>query len=351
MNSTRGGGSAAAATDTNRPPNEVLIVGPHMYRLGGTQSVIRTISDCRIGADRIRVLATWDGPNHVTNTRLVARAARAIANLDTRTIVHAHMSNGGAWLRDGSLIAFARSRGLRVVVTLHGWEFPEFAVARPRFVRAVLGKAHHVICLSDEGRDAVQRLLPDKPVSILANPVAVDLTTVPADETPPVALFAGTIGRRKGVDVLVDAWRQVVARGVEGHCRVIGEIDDYTPPTVDRMSLEAQVHPNEITELLRSVRVVVLPSRAEAMPMILTEALAGARPFIATPVGNIRDITPDESMIVPVEDPQALADAITRYLTDPKEARRAGDLGQRYIMDTRSPEVIDARLRQIYSTL
>jgi glycosyltransferase involved in cell wall biosynthesis len=114
------------------------------------------------------------------------------------------------------------------------------------------------------------------------------------------------------------------------------------------MSVEGPVHPDRICALLRSVRVVALPSYAEGMPMILTEALAGARPFVATPVGGTAEIASDPRMLVPVGDVPALAAAIGRYLRDPGLAERDGVRGQAHIAATRSPEVIDAELRRIY---
>ncbi|MEE6179252.1 glycosyltransferase family 4 protein [Mycobacterium sp. 050134] len=326
----------------------VIHVGPGMYSFGGTQSVIRVIRDNQIGADDIRVLSTWNGRHHLRSLLLTARAGVALARAPRATIVHFHLANGGAWLREGPLIRLARARGLRVVVTIHGADFPEFAGSRPRFVGATLRHADHVIVLSEQARAAVAAVAPAVPTSVVANPIPIDRDAPGAGATPPVALFAGTIGHRKGVDTLVAAWRLLVAEGVEGRCRIVGPIDDYTPPPIERLSVEGPVHPDGIRDLLRSVRVVVLPSTAEGMPMILTEALAGARPFVATPVGGTAEIASDPRMLVPVGDAPALAAAIGRYLRDPALAERDGLRGQEHIAATRSPEIIDAQLRRIY---
>lgn len=326
----------------------VTHVGPDMYSFGGTQSVIRVIRDNKIGADEVRVLSTWDGPNHAKSFVLTARAGVALARTARPAIVHFHISNGGAWLREGPLIRLARARGFRIIVTIHGSDFHEFAAARPGFVGGTLRRADHVILLSEEARAAVLAVAPSVQTSVVANPIPIDRDAPPASSTPPVVLFAGTIGRRKGVRDLVEAWRLLLAEGIEGHCRIIGRIDDYTPPPTDRMSVEDPVHPDRICALLRSVRVVALPSYAEGMPMILTEALAGARPFVATPVGGTAEIASDPRMLVPVGDVPALAAAIGRYLRDPGLAERDGVRGQAHIAATRSPEVIDAELRRIY---
>lgn len=327
----------------------VTHVGPDMYSIGGTQSVIRIIRDNRIGADDIRVLSTWAGPHrHLENVFLTARAGAALAAVPRTTIAHFHISNGGAWLREGSLIRLARARGLRVIVTVHGSDFPEFVRSRPRFVGATLKHADHVILLSEDARAAVAEVAATVPTAVVANPIVIDRDTPGAASTPPVVLFAGAVGRRKGVDRLVEAWRLLLAEGIEGRCRIVGPIDDYVPPPTERLTVEGPIHPDDVRELLRSVRVVTLPSSAEGMPMILTEALAGARPFVATPVGGTAQIAPDPSMLVPVGDVPALAAAIGRYLRDPDLAERDGLRGQWHVAATRSPEVIDAQLRRIY---
>ncbi|OBF49871.1 glycosyl transferase family 1 [Mycobacterium sp. 852002-53434_SCH5985345] len=326
----------------------VTHVGPDIYSFGGTQSVIRVIRDNRIGADEIRVLSTWNGRHHAKNLWLTARAGAALARAPRGSVVHFHMSNGGAWLREGPLIRLARARGFRVVVTIHGSDFPQFSRSHPHFVGSTLTKADHLIVLSEEARAAAKRVAPGVPVSIVANPVVIDRDAPGAGSTPPVVLFAGTIGRRKGVDTLVSAWRLLLAEGVEGRCRIVGVVDDYTPPPTERLSVEPPVHPDRVRELLRSVRVVTLPSFAEAMPMILTEALAGGRPFVATPVGGTPEIASDPGMLVPAGDASALAAAIGRYLRDPELAERDGRRGQEHIAATRSPRIIDAELRRIY---
>ncbi|OMC15763.1 glycosyltransferase family 4 protein [Mycobacterium sp. SP-6446] len=326
----------------------VIHVGPDMYSFGGTQSVIRVIRDNNIGADDIRVLSTWNGRRHSKSLVLTARAGLALARAPRAAIVHFHISNGGAWLREGSLIRLARARGFRVIITIHGSDFPDFALSHPRFVGATLNRADHVILLSEEARAATMEVAPTVPTSVVANPIVIDRDSPGASTTPPVVLFAGTIGRRKGVDRLVEAWRLLLAEGIEGRCRIVGRVDDYVPPPTERMSVEAPVHPDGVRDLIRSVRVVTLPSFAEGMPMILTEALAGARPFVATPVGGTAEIASDPSMLVPAGDVPALAAAIGRYLRDADLAERDGSRGQAHIAATRSPEVIDAELRRIY---
>jgi hypothetical protein len=109
------------------------------------------------------------------------------------------------------------------------------------------------------------------------------------------------------------------------------------------------VDPIEMKAILRRARVIALPSRAEGMPMVLTEAMSLGRPFVSTPVGGIPDLAGAGGMLVPVEDELALGDRLTELLADPELARRIGERGRRFCLETRSVEVIDARLRKLYA--
>lgn len=85
--------------------------------------------------------------------------------------------------------------------------------------------------------------------------------------------------------------------------------------------------------------------------MVLTEALACGRPFVATPVGGTQELAQCQDMIVPVGDAHALATALRRYLIDPSAARMTGQRGKSFCAQTRSPEVIGAQLGEIYARL
>src|ERR1700684_1393140 len=101
--------------------------------------------------------------------------------------------------------------------------------------------------------------------------------------------------------------------------------------------------------LLREARAVALPSRAEAMPMILTEAMSVGRPFVSTPVGGIPELAAEGGMLAEVGDAVGLADRLTELLSDPGLARRLGESGRSFCLRTRSVEILHARWRLLYA--
>jgi glycosyltransferase involved in cell wall biosynthesis len=325
-------------------------LGPDPATVGGMASVIRVFTEQRVGGDLVDFHPTWRPDSPLTSARLAIDAARTLRGLPPGEIVHIHLSERGSFVREGALVALAHCHGLVAVASLHGGEFVKFAARYHWLVSAVLGRADLVTCLASETLDCVRTCVPGVRAELVPNPVLVDRDSPPADETDELVLFAGEISTRKGADTLQRAWQLVAQRRPDARCVMVGPIIDYTPPAVERLELRPPVGPAAVRELLRAARVVALPAHAEALPMILSETMAAARPFVSTAVGGIPDLLASGGGVaVPVDDHVALADRLTELLADPAQARELGERGREFCQRTQSVEVIDARLRALYA--
>jgi exopolysaccharide biosynthesis WecB/TagA/CpsF family protein len=322
--------------------------GPDPSDVGGMSSVIRILTEHCVGGEAVEMSPTWRSDSALGSMRLTSVAALRIIKMRRGQVAHIHVSEKGSFIREGALVALARRRGLTTVVTIHGASFVPFARGHPRLVSMVLRHAHLVTCLDQDVLDLVSELAPGVQAEILPNPVPMDRSSRSADETDELVIFAGEIGHRKGADVLLNAWRLVAKSRVDARCIMVGPTKDFSVPKTERVEVLEAVNPLKMKELLRSARVVVLPSRAEGMPMILTEAMSGGRPFVSTPVGGIPELAREGGMLVAVDDEVGLAACLTELLTDPELARSIGERGRRYCLETRSVEVIDKRLRTLY---
>jgi len=99
---------------------------------------------------------------------------------------------------------------------------------------------------------------------------------------------------------------------------------------------------------IASARLLVLPSRSEAMPVVLTEAMAAATPFVSTAIEGIVDLANGDQPLVSPNDPAALAAALLPLLADPHRAAQLGERGYAHWRKTRSPEAVGPQLREIY---
>jgi len=86
---------------------------------------------------------------------------------------------------------------------------------------------------------------------------------------------------------------------------------------------------NDIPDILRALDIFVLPSQAEGISNTILEAMASGLPVIATRVGgNPELVEPDlTGLLPPARDPQALAEAMCRYLDDPQLKKTHSEAG------------------------
>ncbi len=323
--------------------------GPDPAYVGGMGSVIRLLTEHRVGGASVVSHATWRPSARLASLPLASLAALRLVRVGATDVVHVHLAENGAFVREGALVVLSRLLAKTTVVTIHGADFLPFARRHPRLAAAVLRRAHLVTCLDREACERVRELAPATAVELLPNPVAMDDGSPPAGETDEVVLFAGEIGRRKGADVLARAWRAVARARPSARCVMVGPPNDFAVPVLERLEARGPVDASAMRDLLRAARVVVLPSRAEAMPMILTEAMSAGRPFVSTPVGGIPDLAGEGGgLLVAVDDEAALAARLVELLADRELAGSVGERGRRFCAATRSVEVVSARLGELY---
>jgi glycosyltransferase involved in cell wall biosynthesis len=334
----------------NERPSVAYHLGPGLdYHVGGMASVIDQLVSQNVGADVVKSIPTWWAPHaHLRSATLTAKAAAAVLRLPTEAVVHVHMSARGSFVREGALLAVAKRRGMRRIVTIHGHHFAGFSRKRPTVAGRILGLASAVTVLTEQDLQVVREVAPGTRVELMPNPVDVDTQSGSAAETDELVLFAGEIGVRKGADVLHRAWPMVLAARPRARCIVVGPPTELELAALDHFALRPPISRSAIGSLIREARVIALPSRGEALPMILAEAMAAGRPFVSTPVGGITAIAAS-GLLTPVGDEAALAHALVQLLADPGEAARLGSLGQRMCKDWMSPAAIDTQLRRLYA--
>jgi sugar transferase (PEP-CTERM/EpsH1 system associated) len=109
----------------------------------------------------------------------------------------------------------------------------------------------------------------------------------------------------------------------------------------------------DIPEILRRFDVFVLPSLAEGVSNTILEAMATALPVVATDVGGNRElIQPGQSgLLVPVNDVDALADALLQYARQRQKAREAGRAGRARAEEMYSLDVMIGKYVALYDRL
>jgi glycosyltransferase involved in cell wall biosynthesis len=165
---------------------------------------------------------------------------------------------------------------------------------------------------------------------------------------PPLrrVVMVANLRPEKGHDVLIDAASRVLASFPDARFDLIGSGTEY-----QRLVALAAArgvshavsflgHSEAVPEQLAAADVFVLPSRSESLPNALLEAMAAGLPVVASAVGGILEVIDEGTtgLLVPAGDPRALADAVSRLMSDGALATRLGaaaraDVESRYSFD------------------
>ena len=143
----------------------------------------------------------------------------------------------------------------------------------------------------------------------------------------PLVVMVGVMRPGKGHKVAIDAAKQVpdvnfllVGDGTDGFAN---SIKDYAKGVENVILLGTR---KDVPVILNAVDMLILPSDMEALPTVLIEAGAAAIPAIASDVGGVTEIIKDgeTGLVIPPQDPTALAQAIQRLVAAPALAEQMG---------------------------
>ncbi|GFK93908.1 D-inositol 3-phosphate glycosyltransferase [Fundidesulfovibrio magnetotacticus] len=196
--------------------------------------------------------------------------------------------------------------------------------------------ADAVKILNKEQYDEWEHILRRKPCFIFHDFVPTSLFS-PGDRDEGYILCVGYPFRRKGVDILLEAYDAVrrefpgMRLVVMGHCRE-PERSRWQArfDAVPGAELRKPVDYDQMLDVMRGCTVLTQPSRSEAMGRVLIEAMACGKPVIGTSVGGIPDVLGhgEAGLLVRPEDPADLADKLRLILSDQSLRDRLGEAAQ-----------------------
>lgn len=289
----------------------------------------------------------------------LARLGRALADVD---VVHAHGPRAIYW----SALIGGRRSGRATVATVHQFR-DSGGDGFTRFVFSALEswsirRHHRLIAVSSvlRHRLVAAGTAPPERIAVIPNstPVLLERPLTPRTAEPPAhAVVVARLDRVKGVDLLLDAWALLALRGEAPPLTVIGD-------GIERAALEERARSAglggrvrfeglvaDVPSRLDAFSLYVAPSRNEGLPGAVLEAMAFGIPVVATRVGGHLDLfaTAFPEVLVPPEDPAALADAVRGLLArSPGERLALGARLQQRAYEAFGPERIVAETLEVY---
>jgi glycosyltransferase involved in cell wall biosynthesis len=267
----------------------------------------------------------------------------------------------------GSLLRFVKRNGINVIMVQYPlpWMFYLGIVRRLAGCRLIVtyqgNDAHDLLTWSRLDRQMIGSLLRNADEIVAVSPTLADIvcTTIAGLQreqihvipngavecglrTPAITNlptdFIVTVGQlvhRKGMDTLIKAMYMAVARGCTSSLVIVGD-------GPDRQALEEQAQAaglkgqvlfvgafsqKDSLSIVQHSRFFVLASRAEGLPLAIVEAMSCRKAIVATHVDGVPDVVlPDRTgLLVPPDDPAALADAILALDSDDALRNRLAD--------------------------
>jgi phosphatidylinositol alpha-1,6-mannosyltransferase len=268
-----------------------------------------------------------------------------------------------------SLLGAAAAGQRPLVVTAHGTYVPQ--TVRRRLVGALYRRAYrraHVIAVSEFTAEQVRAALPGSAPHVIRNGVHVARFRQPAPapaKRGPTILATGGVKARKGTHLLIEALARVRQRVPDAQLVVTGiQLEpDYLAKVQEQaralglaecVHLPGQVSEEELRGWYQHADVFALPSltvgeKFEGFGLAFLEASACGLPVIGTTGSGVAEAVRDgeTGLLVPQNDVPALADAITRVLTDADLRARLGAAGRAYA-ETQDWAQVAGRVISVY---
>ncbi len=254
----------------------------------------------------------------------------------------------------------------KVFATFYGLEIRWLKKKFPFFIKPfsyLINRADVITAISNhtasELKGIVQKNIPIIPFSITVESKNAELS----DER--YILFVGRHVERKGVHILIDAYKQV-HKDILHNLVIVG--DGPERKRWERMSEEygltkrikftGWVSNEELYRYYQNCSFFVLPATydkhgdTEGLGVVMIEAMAYSKPVIASKVGGITDVVidGDNGILVPHNDPETLAQAIKRLALDKTFCRKLGENAKKSIDEKFNWDRIVKRLIELYET-
>jgi glycosyltransferase involved in cell wall biosynthesis len=268
-------------------------------------------------------------------------------------------------------VVIGRAMGLPVFASFQGGDYQVGKLER--LIRPLtIRRAHGLVIAAQRELERVKERygLASKKLAHIANPIDLDvwkpgdrhearkLLSIPANAR--VVAWHGRVSiGQKALDVLLDAWQLVRSREQMSPLRLLlvgsgqdaGELrqkiqaigeDDIV--WIDQFISDRAT----VAQYLSAADVYVFPSRHEGFAVALIEAMGCGLPVVATDANGVQDVLGggevDGGVVVPRDDPQALAQALGRVLGDDLLGRKLGQQARERVEECCSQEAVGRRL-------
>jgi glycosyltransferase involved in cell wall biosynthesis len=238
----------------------------------------------------------------------------------------------------GGIISYVLKRltGLHYVITAHGSDVPNYNPNRFRLMhrvlrplwRKVVADADLILCPSKSIEDLIKAAAPHARTHIIPNAIDIEKFK-PREKNPRSLLVVTRMFERKGVQYTLRALAQMQG---QFDVNIVG--DGPYLPTLKSLAKELGVDARfwghvdndsqQLKDLYETAAIFVFTSEAENFPIVLLEAMIAGAAVITSSGTGCAEVAADAGLLVPVRDPQAIKQALMRFVQNPELAQQLG---------------------------
>ncbi|HVF92013.1 MAG TPA: glycosyltransferase family 4 protein [Blastocatellia bacterium] len=278
-----------------------------------------------------RAFWSWPRKTYLKEFLQATTIADGLSDAPDVRHLHAHFCHGAAtitWM-------VAMITGLRFSFTAHAKDIYCESLNPAGLLRRKMNAALFVVTCTDANREHLERMS-DTPVHCIYHGLNADFTRLLRERSGPPSrnghmrlLSVGRLVAKKGFDIFIEACGILRQRGVPFETVIVGEDGDHSEEIKRRIvahNLEQSVRlagpmaQASLFDEYRRASMFCLPCRVldngdrDGIPNVLVEAMACGLPVVTTGISGIPEVVKDgiNGLLVPTEDPEALADALIR---------------------------------------
>ena len=253
---------------------------------------------------------------------------KKIIEKENYDIIHVHLFPASAFVALSSLFL---KKSIIYLFTLHNTFNRRRSIKIFKIIDGLIYNRYaKIICISKQVQNSLIKWVPKIKEKIEIIPDGIPMNSK-SNDNPLMkkydALFVGRLVQQKGVNFLLEAvnilqkkYKKIIRVAVVGEGPLKKELIKICEELKIKDSVEFLGFQRDVDQIMRSSRVLVLPSLWEGFGLVLLEAMKNKLPIIATNVGGIPEIITDghEGILVPKENPKILANSINRLLENSK---------------------------------
>lgn len=279
-------------------------------------------------------------------------------------VVHIHVSERGSIYRKYIVLLMARLWKCKTIFHMHGAEFEVWyrscSDKKKKYIRKIVNKADRILILGEYWKDFLCSLVeqPEK-IQVLYNAVEVPEKNKYRIEARKL-LFLGVVGKRKGMDDLLAAMKNIddkldediklyiygpdFSYGIEQRIKKSG--------LENRVDYKGWLEKEEKEKVMDEIAINILPSYNEGLPMTILETMARGIPNITTSIAAIPEaVSKENGILLKPGDVQGLQQAILTLMDSEKIRQEKSDKSFEIIKEKFSLERHIHEVLHIYNEL